>query len=938
MEKTNSGNLPPFLESNIQGIVIFKKDKNIYANLKAIEILDCTQDEIYKSGLDCIFSKIHPQDKRKANYFIQKYNSEQDFEEYIEYRFTTKSGTIKWLKILAKSVLFQSERFVVQYISDITEQKSYELKLIENEKRYKNFIEQTSEGISYLEFKEPLNINTTKEEILKSMYERGFISDCNNAFAKMYGLGSKEEIAGKRLIDIHGTDNNEINIRAFYELIDGGYKVNNVITEEFNSEGSRKYFMNNSVGIIDNGLLYGIWGAQIDITERQKTEKNITAAYKISEAANTATNLDDLYKSIHQIVATLMPAKNFYIALYNRYKDLITFPYFVDEYDVEAPPRKPGNGITEYVMRSGKPLLATPEVIKDLRAKGESLPFGAESIDWLGVPLKIKGETIGILAVQSYTEGVRYSQSDIEILEYVSVQVAMAYDRKISEESLKFSETKSRAIVSAIPDLMFIQNYEGIYLEYHARDKELLLFEPENFLGKNFRDVLPIELVKLFNDIFNEVIRTKEIQICKYPLDLKGSRHYFEARFITYDDDRILSTIRDITLQEKMMTELVEAKEKAEEMNEIKSNFLANMSHELRTPLHGILGFAQILSEEINDEELQKMANVIYKSGNRLLETLNLLLSFSKTETSKIEIVLSDINIKSLFEESIEIFRPFSESKGLEVSLELSKENIKIHSDERLLREIINNLLNNAIKFTEKGGIFVKGHIESNGSITLSIKDTGIGIPINKHEQIFQEFRQESEGLSRNFEGTGLGLTLTKRYVEILGGSISVESEVGVGSIFTINIPNKAKEDRLDSNEFKEAGIINIIPAPSSRKKLLLVENDKVSAMLVNTFVKKEFDLDIVANGSEALKKVSETEYDAILMDINLGEGITGLDATQEIKRLKAYKDIPIIAVTAFAMEKDKEEFLKYGCTHYLAKPFEKQDLMNLLKQAFKKD
>jgi PAS domain S-box-containing protein len=830
------------------------------------------------------------------------------------------------------------ERYIIQNISDITEQKKYEIKLIENEKRYKNFIEQTSEGISYLEFQEPLNINSTKDELIKGMYEKGFISDCNNSFAKMYGLSSKEEIAGKRLIDIHGSDNNKINLKAFENFVDGGYKVNNVVTEELESDGNRKYFMNNSVGIIDNGLLYGIWGAQIDITERQKTEKNITAAYRISEAANTSTNLDDLYKSIHHIIATLMPAKNFYIALYNKNKDLITFPYFVDEYDDEAPPRISGNGITEYVLRSGKPLLATPEVINELRTNGESLPFGAESIDWLGVPLKIKGETIGILAVQSYTEGIRYSQSDIEILEYVSVQVAMAYDRKISEESLKFSETKNRAIVSAIPDLMFIQNYDGIYLEYHARDKDLLLFKPDNFLGKSFKDVLPLELVKLFDDIINEVIRTKEIQICKYPLELKGSRHFFEARFITYDDDRILSTIRDITLQEKMMTELVEAKEKAEEMSEIKSNFLANMSHELRTPLHGILGFAQILSEDINDDELQKMASVIYKSGNRLLETLNLLLSFSKAETSNIETVFSDVNVNNLFDESIELFRPIAESKDLTVSSDLTNKEISIYTDERLLREILNNLLNNAIKFTEKGGIFLTGMLDVKENLIIRIKDTGIGIPKNKHDQIFQEFRQESEGLSRNFEGTGLGLTLTKRYVEILGGSISVESEVGLGSQFLIMIPNNSKIIKTSLNEFKDVHKINIIPAPTTRKKLLLVENDKVSAMLVNTFVKKVFDLDIVANGGEAIKMVSEKEYDAILMDINLGDGITGLDAAQNIKRLSIYKDTPIIAVTAFAMEKDKEEFLKYGCTHYLAKPFEKQDLLHILKLALKRD
>jgi len=938
MTKTNSGLLPHFIENNLQGILIFRKSKNVFANSKAVEIFEYSPEEIYGFSQKFFCGRINPQDFERVKHFIELYESDLDFEEKFEYRFKTKSGIYKWLRVLAVSVIHNNDKYVIQYIDDITDQKAYELSLIENEKRYKNFIEQTSEGISYLEFQTPLSINAPKNVLINEMYKTGFISDCNNSLAKMYGLNLREELVGKKLIEIHGSDDNEANIAAFNNLIDNGFKVHNVITEEYDSNGNKKYFINNSVGIVDDGFLLGIWGAQIDVTEQQKSEKNITAAFKISEAANTSTDLNDLYKSIHQIVATLMPAKNFYIAIYDKKKNLITFPYFVDEFDDEAPPRKPGDGITEYVLNSGQPLLATPEVIEDLRKKGESLPFGSESIDWLGVPLKVKGETVGILAVQSYTEGVRYTQSDIDILEYVSIQVAMAYDRKISEESLKFSETKNRAIISAIPDLMFIQNYDGVYLEYHARNRDLLLFRPEDFLGRNYKDVLPEDLVKLFNDIFREIIKTNEIQVCKYPLELNGINHFFEARFIAYDNDKILSTIRDITLQEKMMTELVEAKEKAEEMNEIKTNFLANMSHELRTPLHGILGFAQILSEEITDDEMQKMAGIIYKSGNRLLETLNLLLSFSKAETSKIEINYSDIIIKELFEESVELFKPLAESKGLEISLSISEKNIIIHSDERLVRDILNNLLNNAIKFTEKGGIYLSAYIDDSNNLIIKVRDTGIGIPLNKFDQIFQEFRQESEGLSRNFEGTGLGLTLTKRYIEILNGSISVESKVGVGSEFSIVIPNGIKENISATNEFREVNKINIIPAPTTRKKLLLVENDKVSAMLVNTFVKKEFDLDIVANGSEALNKVSEKEYDAILMDINLGEGITGLDATQQIKRLNIYKDTPIIAVTAFAMEKDKEEFLKYGCTHYLAKPFEKQDLMNILKLAFKKD
>ncbi len=934
MEKLNLQKLPPFLESNLQGIIIYNNNKLVYTNHKATDILGFTLKDIKKFDIDNIHKRVNKCEEEKTKHFFKKLNSTPEFEESIEVKFKTSSKDWKWLNILAKSVSYNNEKFEILNITDITERKDFECRLIENEKRYKNFIEQTSEGISYLHFKKPLKTSTSFSKLIKEIYKYGYIQDCNDSFAKMYGLNSRKEIIGKNLIDIHGTDKNDVNIKAFKELADNGFKVQNVITEEFDDLGQKKYFINNSIGIIENGLLLGIWGAQIDITERQKTEKNIIAAYRISEAANSATNLNDLYESIHHIVGTLMPADNFYIAIYDKGRDLITFPYFIDEYDKEAPQRKPGNGITEYVINSGKSLLATPKVIKELRANGNSIPFGTESIDWLGVPLKIKGETIGILAVQSYSEGIRYSQGDVEILEYVSAQLAMAYERKLSEESLRFSEIKSRAIIAAIPDLMFIQNYDGVYLEYHARDKNLLLFEPDEFLGKSYRHVLPSELIKLFDDVIKEAINTNEIQICKYPLEIKGNLHFFEARFITYDNDKILSTIRDITLQEKMMTELVEAKEKAEEMNVVKSNFLANMSHELRTPLHGILGFAQILSEEITDEELTKMVNVIYKSGTRLLETLNLLLNFSKTEENNIETVYSEVDINNLMYETLSLFKPFAESKNLNISYEITVNEIKIYTDERLLREILNNLINNAVKFTDEGSITVSCVVSNKENLIIKVKDTGIGIPVDKYEQIFQEFRQESEGLSRNFEGTGLGLTLTKRYVEILGGSINVESKSNIGTEFTVIIPNIGYAIKSSSIDLLENENINIIPAPSGKRKLLLVENDKVSAMLVKTFVKKLYDLDIVLNGSEALQLITKVKYDAILMDINLGNGFTGLETAQKIKKLKRYKNKPIIAVTAFAMEEDKEEFLKYGCTHYLPKPFEKDDLLLILNSA----
>jgi CheY-like chemotaxis protein len=393
--------------------------------------------------------------------------------------------------------------------------------------------------------------------------------------------------------------------------------------------------------------------------------------------------------------------------------------------------------------------------------------------------------------------------------------------------------------------------------------------------------------------------------------------------------------IRDISDRRKMMEELIVAKEKAEEMSKIKSNFLSNMSHELRTPLHGILGFSQMLEEEGENTELRKMASTIHSSGKRLLETLNLLLSFSKTEAKKVEINYSEICLNDFIPEVIEYFKAYAESKNLKIEFFDNNTEVKALLDDRLMRDILNNLINNGIKFTDKGGVIVD-LASHNNELIIKVTDSGIGIPEDKYELIFEEFRQESEGLNRNFEGTGLGLTLTRKYAELMNGTVKVISVVGMGSIFTVTLPLRPVFDGISNTKHHPLDeTIKIIPAPATKRNVLLVENDMVSTMLIKTYLSNNFKIESVVNGSEALHITAQKQYDLILMDINLGEGLTGIETTQLIKKLENYRNVPIIAVTAFALESDREEFLRHGCTHYISKPFEQTELLELINSIF---
>ena len=920
-------------ESSLIGVAIFRKDKVIYSNDRISDMLGLSGNEIVGKGLEAFSRNIHKDDVHNFSDFFSADNPVPQLK--IQFRFRKKSGMYDWYESNMMKITKDNDEYTVSILTDITEQKKYEQKLIENESKYKSFIEKTSEGVSYLEFSEPVDISLPFEEQVKCIYKTGIVAECNLAFAKMYGIDSADEIRGKSLFELHGGDSNPVNINAFLALHDNDYNVQNVVSEEITVDGRKVVFLNNSVGIIKDNHLVGIWGTQIDITDRQKSHELISAAFSISEAAHESGNLEDLFSSIHKIVSSLMPAKNFYIAIYDRNKDLISFPYFVDEFDEAVITQKPGRGITEYVIRTGRPLLATPDVIAELEKTGEIIPIGSESIDWLGVPLKVNDVTIGLIAVQSYNEKVRYTDGDKNILEFVSAQVAMTIERKRSQEALKQSESKNRALLSALPDLIFVQDYDGVYLDYHTRSPEILFVPPEKFLGANMREILPGYLDELFREAFRKAIDSGEISVFEYPLMINGEQLFFEARIVAFDNDKILSTIRDVSQKNKIVKEILAAKENAEELNRLKTNFLANMSHELRTPLHGILGFAQILAEETQSDDQRNMIMTIYKSGKRLLETLNLILNFSRVDANKYELVCTLIDVKELVMEVVNLFAPSAENKSVELECDLCSENIYAELDERLLRDILNNLINNAIKFTEKGRVkvYLKKYTEH---FVLEVEDTGIGIPEDKYDLIFQEFRQESEGLSRNFEGTGLGLTITKSYVELMKGSITVKSKLGAGTRFTVTLPLKISGAKSYENQYQEEVFaVSDFPAPADRKRILLVENDKVSAVLVKTYISKIYNVDAVSKGEEALEMARENIYDAVLMDINLGEGMTGIDTTRELKNIEGYRNVPIIAVTAFAMETDKDEFLKYGCSHYIAKPFDKSEILNLLNSIF---
>jgi len=403
--------------------------------------------------------------------------------------------------------------------------------------------------------------------------------------------------------------------------------------------------------------------------------------------------------------------------------------------------------------------------------------------------------------------------------------------------------------------------------------------------------------------------------------------------------------IQDVTTVHEYEQSLIKAKALAESANLAKSEFLANMSHEIRTPLNGVLGMLQLLRQKVSPKERAQYTEMAHDAGRRLLSLLSDILDFSKMEAGQFHLVHMDFSLARLFKEVGGVFELTSKEKGLELTFNTAPSvPEQLVGDEARIRQILFNLVGNAIKFTPSGFVRVDAwahpsrRFQNKTRVYISVSDTGIGIPDDKLEYVFGRFTQTDSSMARQYEGAGLGLAIVKRIVELMDGTITVDSEPALGTTVYLHLllDNAARQETDDKGNALQ-GCLLVAPHPL---KVLLADDEPIGQMSMQIMLKRLGHEVVTANdGIAALRALQLGDFDCILMDVQMPE-MDGIAATRHIRSKPEFGEksrIPIIALTAYAMSGDREKFIEAGMDDHVGKPVQMEELQNALARVVEK-
>ena len=930
-------------------LYIFNSDGEfIYLNPAAVMITGYTEDELLEMKF---FDVIHPDHRELIKDRGLQRVAGSDVPNNYTLKVNTKSGKEKWLEISAVQLEIQGQSVVMGLGNDITEQiETLELSR-RNEEKYKSlysFFRLMADNVPDMIWSKDLDGNYIF--VNKAICEKLLMTKNSNE-----PIGKDEQYFINRERKKH--PNNQDWFTFGNESIDSDQIV--IATKKpqrFQEYGNVKgQFLQLDIYKAplwnENDELIGIVGSARDVTremqmmkEKEQVEKLKNLVYKISNAVNTTKDLNELFTVIRLELSNVIDTSNLFIALYDKEKNEITLPYFVDQKDrfVRFPAKK---SLTNYLIKQNKPLLLTGKDYKKLLAKNEIEIIGTPAKVWLGVPLNINEETIGAIVLQNYLKEDAFDEKDLELLRFISNQISVSISQKQADDVVRESEYRLRQIIDTVPHMIYLKDKNGRFIlankataiayglrvdeiegciqsEIHEdADERSLYVEDDNYVLNSGK--INIRQEEKFTDFDGQI---RFMQTIKIPL-----------RTAVDNDEALLGVAIDITSHRNAEIELKLSKDRAEESDRLKTAFLANMSHEIRTPMNAIIGFSELLNDpDLSIDTRKEFVQLINDNSKVLLNIIEAVIDVAKIEAEQIKIVQSSCLVNQIFDDLANFYK--NETKKLsqkKIKIEISKavedDQFAIVTDPLRFKQIMSNLMSNAIKFTEKGVIELGYIVEDDDIIQFYVKDSGIGLPPDKLKLIFERFRQAEESSTKEYGGTGLGLTISRKLVELLGGKIWVESEINKGSTFLFTLPLKLTKGASKTKPFDNLSDKH----DWSGKIILVAEDEKSNFDLVKAILlKTKASIKWVKNGKEAVDYCMKNDHiDMVLMDIRMPE-MNGYEATKKIKVVKP--ELPIISLTAYALEEDREQSITSGCDDHISKPIKPLELMNKMSQYFK--
>jgi two-component system cell cycle sensor histidine kinase/response regulator CckA len=755
----------------------------------------------------------------------------------------------------------------------------------------------------------------------------------NSEFTRLFGY-AEEEALGQIVGDLIVPAELRTQSDDMTGALDRGQKVS-VETRRRRKDGTLVdvSILGTPVSVGDEIVaLYAIYR---DISQKKRAEALSSALYRIAEKTSSAEDLEQFYAAIHSIVAELMYARNFYIALYDAATGYLSFPYFVDEEDPRPEPRKLGRGLTEYVLRTGEPLLATPEIFQELMVRGEVDDIGSPSVDWLGVPLKMGATSFGAVVVQSYSEGMRFGEKDKEILTFVSHQLASAIEHKRSEQALRSSEARYRSLVDSAVYGIYRSDQEG-----RLRDANPALVA---MLG--YQSAAELVALDPEKDVF---LRPDELARLLKESKSKGRVDNFEAKWKRKDGtiftvrlsgravsgDEMAKDFLELIAEDVTDKRVLEDQFRQAQKMEAVGRLAGGVAHDFNNLLMVISGYTEVLLDKLDETNpLHTKVEAIQQATDRATTLTRQLLAFSRKQLLELKVV--DVN--AIVQDMERLLRPLI-GENIDLSTRLEPNVGRTRADAGQLEQVIMNLVVNAKDAMPAGGKITiqtanaelddsyrreHTYIQPGPYILLVVSDTGCGMDKETQARIFEPFFTTKE----KGKGTGLGLSTVYGIIKQSGGYVFAQSEVGHGTTFRIYLPRvEDAAEPIDTVKTTSGAL-------EGTETVLLVEDEEsVRQLVAETLASRGYKVIEAENGEQALKLLAARPETIHLMitDVVM-PGMSGRELAREL--LKARPHSKVLFLSGYSEDAVLNQGVLEPETEFLQKPFTLQNLARKVRE-----